>query len=146
MAVNREMSRLLEDHQAIRAHMKFLADSLNKLAAQPVHVRERIWCYRQGLYDFRDAIAMHVELDEHIFSELRDRNSEVKTEKEHREIRALLEQAVQLASSAIEDERLQEELGSNAQRLQRAFERVYRMIEEHIAREDRMLPLETVKK
>ena len=146
MAGKRELSRLIEDHKAIKAHMKFLADSLNKLAAQPVHVKERIWCYRQGLYDFRDAIARHIELDERIFSELRDRSSEEKTEREHQEIRALLEKAVQLASGAIEDEDREEEMKRDALRLQRAFERAYQMIEEHIDREDRMLPLETVRK
>ena len=54
--------------------------------------------------------------------------------------------SLHLPSECIEDEKRQEEMEREAMALQKAFERVFRMVEEHMAREDYMLPVASVNK
>ena len=110
-ATENEMTNLMREHEAIRAHMKFLTNSLNSLAEQSsggmepaARVKDRIWNYRWGLYDFRDGIRRHIELDERIFETLSGSSSMGKMMREHEKILKLVDDALHLTDDAVENE------------------------------------------
>lgn len=137
-ATENEMRGLVREHEAIRAQMNFLSNSLSSLIAQSIQVRDRIWRYRWGLYDFRDGIRRHIELDERIFILLGNAISK-ETISEHEEIRKRMDEATQLTDNAIENELGREELNQYALNIREAFNRIYELIEAHAAKEDRLL-------
>ena len=140
-ADKKEIAGLMGEHGAIRAHMKFLIDSLNSLAAPSSQVKDRIWSYRLGLYDFRDGIRLHIDLDERIFKALSGSASVAETMKEHGEIQKQVDEAIRLADHAVNNKLGQEALNQQASKIKEVFNRICELIEAHTAREDRLLKL-----
>ena len=142
MAANEnEMTGLMREHEAVRAHMKFLTDSLSSLTTQSTQVKDRIRSYRWGLHDLRDGIRRHIELDERIFKTLPGNTSVEEAMREHEEIRKQVDDATRLADNAVENELCQEELNQRALNIREAFNRMRKLIEAHTAKEDRLLKL-----
>lgn len=138
-STDKERERLLGEHEGIRAHMKFIAKNLGNLAGQKIQIRERIWIYRWGLWDFRDAVQRHIELDERIFREFKDNALVEETMNEHDEIKKMVDDAIALANNAVEKELGREDLTQSAVNIRKIFDRIRKLIEEHTAREDIIL-------
>ena len=136
-----ETRGLLGEHEIIRAHVNFLTNSLRNLDTRSGQVKERMRNYRSGLYDLRDGVKRHIELDERILRVLPDSLPIKETFKEHQEIQKLLDDAIQLADRAAEGEHTPEELSRYASQINEAFSLTRRIIEEHISREDEILKL-----
>ncbi len=141
MATENEMTGLMGEHEAIRAHMKFLINSLSSLAVQSIQVKDQIRSYRWGLYDFRDGIRRHIELDERIFETLPGNTSVEETMREHEEIQKQADDVIRLADDAVESKLGREELNQRALDIREAFNRICELIEAHTAKEDRLLKL-----
>jgi hypothetical protein len=135
----KEIAGLMGEHQAIRAHMKFLINSLTSMAAPSSQIKDLLWSYRLGLYDFRDGIRLHIDLDERIFNALADSTSVAATMKEHEEIQKQVDEAIHLADSSVNDKLVQAELKQYASQIREAFDRICALIEAHTATEDRLL-------
>ncbi len=135
-STDKERERLLREHEGIRAHMKFIAKNLGNLARQKIQIRERIWIYRWGLWDFRDAVQRHIELDERIFREFKDNALVEETMNEHDEIKKMVDDAIALANNAVEKELGREDLTQSALNIRKIFNRIRKLIEKHTAQED----------
>jgi len=140
-ATENEMTGLMQEHEAIRAHMRFLTESLSNLATPSIQVKDRIRSYRWGLYDFRDGIRRHIELDERIFETLLGSTAVEETLREHEEIQKQVAGAILLADNAVENELGQEELYQHILNIREAFKRICELIEAHTVKEDRLLKL-----
>lgn len=147
-AYNNEMKALLWEHEAIRAHMRFLMNSLSSLAVpssrglQPsTTIKDRIRNYRCGLRDFQDAIQRHIGLDELIFETLLENDSVREKMGEHDKIRQRVDDAMRLADRAVENDLPPEELNQCTLNIREAFQGICELIESHTAEEDRLLKL-----
>lgn len=140
MKTGREaMKELIGEHEAIIAYMQSLTKSAEDLVARPGNANERIWNYRQRLYDFKDAIWYHLEIDERILkSLLGDAYLEDPIE-EHQEIQRLVNDMILLADNAVIENLGQEELGLYCDSLGNAFKKICKLIELHIAKENAIL-------
>jgi hypothetical protein len=133
------MKELMGEHEAIMVYMHSLTKSAEGLVVQPARAKERLWNYRQRLYDFKDAIWYHLELDERIFkSVLGDAFVEDPVE-EHQEIQRLVNDMILMADNTIVDNMGQEELDLYCSSLGEAFRKICQLIELHIARENSIL-------
>lgn len=138
-ATREAMKELIGEHEAIMAYMQSLTKSVENLTTSPANVNERIWNYRYRLYDFRDAIWYHLEIDERIFkSVLGDAFAEDPIE-EHQEIQQLVNDMISLADNAVVEKLDKEELGLYCASLANAFGKICKLIELHIAKENTIL-------
>jgi len=138
-ATGGEIKRLLGEHEGLRAHMKSLIKSRGYLAPQELQVKQRLWNYRYGLYDFKDAIKYHQELDERIFKSLPVDISPKNPIEEHAEIQKVIDEAIVLSESATIDRLDQEELNEFSLKIGVAFNKIYELIEMHIIEENAIL-------
>jgi hemerythrin-like domain-containing protein len=138
-ATENEMAGLLGEHEVIRAHVKFLTNSLNSLATQSSQIKDRVSIYRYGLYDLRDGVRRHIELDERIFEAFLGITSMEETIREHDEIRKQVDEAIRLADHATESNLGQEDLNQCALNIIKVFNQTRELIEAHMAKEDRLL-------
>jgi hypothetical protein len=134
-----EIKELLGEHEGIRTHIRFLVKSRENLAIEDTQARERLWAYRCGLYDFRDAIQFHIELDERIFRALPVDVSAKDTEEEHQEIQRVVSELIDLADSAVIEKLGPEELQIFTEKIWLAFSKTRDLIEAHIAVENAIL-------
>ena len=103
--------------------------------------RSKIRGYRWALYDLRDGIRRHIELDNRIFETLLGSTSMEDLAEEHEEIQKQMDGAVWLVDSAVADELVQEELHQCASNIREAVNGICGLIEAHTAKEDRLLRL-----
>ena len=140
MKTGREaMKELMGEHEAIMAHMHSLTKSVANLAAQPAPAKEQIWNYRYRLYDFKDAIWYHLEIDERIFKSLLGDVYLEDPIEEHREIERLVNDMILMADNAVIEKLGREELKIYCASLGNAFSKICRLIELHIAKENAIL-------
>lgn len=138
-ATREAMKELIGEHEAIMAHMQSLTRSVESLTRSPANINEKISNYRCRLYDFRDAIWRHLEIDERIFeSVLGDTFVEDPIE-EHQEIQRLVSDMVSLAENAVVERLGQEELNLYCVSLANAFGKICSLIELHMAKENTIL-------
>jgi hypothetical protein len=140
-----EIRDLLGEHQGISYQLNFLLKSRDKLATEDTSAKERLWAYRCGLYDFRDAIQFHIELDERIMQAFLDDISLKSSKEEHREIHKVIDELIRLADSAVIETLEPEELHNYAEKIGLAFGKTCDLIEAHMAAENAVLQ-ETLKK
>ena len=138
-----ESKNLIQQHQAIQAHMKFLINSLSTLSTQTnqempysIPLKDRIALYRWSLYDFREAIQRQIELDERIFL---GSSSTEGILREHQGIREQINIAIGLAENAVYHKINQEELNIYSLNIIEAVNKICESIEQHIAKEDKLL-------
>jgi hypothetical protein len=94
------------------------------------------------LYDFREAIRRHIELDERIFGTLLGSGSMKGMTGEHETIQKQVDTAIRLAENAVYNRLGRERLNKCASEIRETVEGVCRLIEAHIAQEDRLLKVE----
>jgi hypothetical protein len=129
----------LGEHEAIRAHMRFLARSQKNLSIQDIQAKEKIWAYRCGLHDFKDEIQFHIEVDQRIFRALPADISLTETEEEHGEILTLINELIELADSAIIDKLSMEELDEYTKKIGLAVNKIFDLVEIHLTIENDIL-------
>lgn len=140
----KEIGDLLRQHEAIRAHMKFLTRSLKKLTAQShrgtaAELKERIMLYRWSLYDFREAIRRHIEMDDRIFAMLISSDASVELDLGHKEIRSLIDDVIKLAEDAVYNSLGRRDLNQSAAQIKENIRVLCDTCQRHIAREDEIL-------
>jgi hypothetical protein len=139
VAMSKEMKELIGEHEAIKAYMETLTKTAESLVAQPALAKDRLWNYRCGLYDFKDAIWYHLEIDERVFRSLFGDAYQEDPIEEHREIQQLVEDMIALANSAVVERMKQEELNRYCNQIGTAFKKICELIELHIAKENAIL-------
>ncbi len=137
--MNKEMRELIGEHDAIMAYMQFLAKSAARLAEQSEPAKERIWNYCCSLYDFKDAIWNHLEIDEKVFKSLMGDTYPEDPVEEHREIQQLVNEMIALADNTVIAKVEQAHLNEYCAKLGAAFDRICKLIELHIAKENAIL-------
>jgi hypothetical protein len=136
---SKDMKELMGEHEAILAYMKYLTKSAEKLAGQKAPAKERLWNYCCALYDFKDAVWYHLEIDERVFKSVLAESYPEETNQEHEEIQRLVNDMIALADNAAIEKLGQEELNQYCGKLGKAFDRICKLIELHIARENAIL-------
>ena len=138
-----EIKNLIQQHQAIQAHMKFLINSLGTLSTQSnqempysIPLKDRIALYRWSLYDFKEAIQRQIELDERIFL---GSSSTEGILREHQGIREQINIAIGLAENAVYNKTSQDELKIYSLNIIEAVNRICELIEKHMAKEDELV-------
>jgi hypothetical protein len=138
-AISREMRELVGEHEALVANMRSLTKAVENLSAPPAQARERLWGYRQALYDFKDAMWFHLDMDERVFKSVLGEKYTEDPETEHDEIRRLVGALVATAENTLVDRMGQPEMDYYCEKLGAAFKKICKLIELHIARENAIL-------
>jgi hypothetical protein len=137
-----EIVNLVQHHQAIQAHLKFLIHSVGRLDPQSCRIasssalHNRIALYRWSLYDFKEAIQRHNELDKRIFQGSRA------IERVTKENQAILEQitgTIALADSAVNNKVMREELNVFLVKITMALNKICETIDLHMAKEEALV-------
>jgi hypothetical protein len=138
-----EIDNLIQQHQAVQAHMKFLLNAVGRLHTQSDQempdsrsLKNRIALYRWSLYDFKEAIQRQVELDERIL--LGSRSTE-EISGEHRGILEQINNAIMLAENAVNNNTSREELNVYSIKIIEAVNSICETIELHIAKENELV-------
>jgi hemerythrin-like domain-containing protein len=137
--ISKETKELIGEHEALIAYMRFLEKSAAKLSEQPVPAKEKVWNYCCNLYDFKDAIWKHLEVDEKVFKAILGDNYSENNADEHHEIRNLIEQMISLADNSVVSGLEQEQLNDYCSKLGSAFDKICKLVELHIAKENAIL-------
>lgn len=138
-----EIKNLIQQHQAVQAHMNFLINALSTLSTQSnqemlysTSLKDRIALYRWSLYDFREAIQRQIELDERI---LLGSSATEGILREHQGIQEQINVAIGLAESAVYHKTSQEELKIYSLNIIEAVNRICKAIEQHMTKEDELV-------
>jgi hypothetical protein len=137
--MSKEMKELVGEHEAILAHMRSLTRTVENLSAQPAVAREKLWGYRQALYDFKDAIWFHLDIDERVFKSILGEGFTDDPIGEHQEIQRLVKDMIILADDSAIERCAQPELDRFCGQLSEAFKKICKLIELHIAKENAIL-------
>jgi len=143
-ATRKDIWDLLRQHEAIRAHMKFLARALKKLTAQShrgtaADLKDHITLYRWSLYDFREAIKRHIEMDDRIFNTLLSQLKSAEMDRGHEDISQRIDEVIELAENAVYHELGRQELNRSAADIKGAVRVLCDTCQTHIALEDAVL-------
>ena len=133
------MKELVGEHEAILAYMHSLTKLAENLIAQPAPAKERLWNYNCRLYDFKDAIWYHLEVDERVFKAILGDAYEEDPCTEHEEIQRLVNDMILIADNAVIDKLEKAQLNEYCAKLGSAFDRICKLIELHIAKENAIL-------
>jgi hypothetical protein len=140
---NNEIRNLVQHHQSTQAHIKFLIHAVGRLDPQLYRemadsnsLKNRIALYRWSLYDFKEAMQRHDELDKRIFEGRRSLEGILK---EHQGILEQISSAIALAESSVNDTLIREELNVFLVKTTLAVNKICETIELHMAREDELL-------
>jgi hypothetical protein len=144
-ATRKEITELMQEHDAVRAHMRFLTNSLSNLAAQSSQgtaqstvLKDQIVPYLWRLYDFRVAVRRHIDVDERVFETLLD--TSVKDKRgEHKAIQKQMDDAIRLAENAVYNRLRRNEMKKCVTDLGKAVNAMCELIGAHMAGEDRLL-------
>jgi hypothetical protein len=144
---DRELKGLIEEHEAIRAQLRQLTDSLprsfSKLSpgSSKNEVKDFILGCQFALHDLRDGIRLHIDSDERIFKAFSLGALSESLQREHEEIKRQIDRAVQLADTPVKDVADREELNRRCSEINRAAGIVRTLVETHTAKEDTLLDL-----
>jgi hypothetical protein len=137
-----ESSKLNQQHQAVQAHMKFLIKAVGRLYPQAnqempesTSLKNRIALYRWSLYDFKEAIQRHIELDERIFLGRSTEGILI----EHEGILGLISDAIVLAENAVNNKTSREELNVYTIKIIDAVSKICEALELHMTKEDELV-------
>jgi len=143
-ATRKDIWDLLRQHEAIRAHMRFLARALKKLTAQShrgtaADLKDHITLYRWSLYDFREAIRRHIEMDDRIFATFLNQGKSTETDRGHEDINRRIDEVIELAENAVYHDLGRQALNRSAADIKEAVRMLCDTCQTHIAREDDIL-------
>lgn len=138
-----EINNLMQRHQAIQAHMKFLINAVSRLYPQeyremqdPTSLKNQIALFRWSLYDFKEAIQRQIELDERIFLGSCSMEGIIS---EHKGILEKINNAIVLAENAIRNKTFREELNVYLSKIIVAINEICATIELHMTKEDELV-------
>jgi len=144
-AIAREITELMQEHKAIKEHIRFLISSLDRLVGQlsqemanSNQLKERITLYLWSLYDFREAARRHIDLDERIF-EILPVSIPTDIMGEHEKIRKWIDDAISLAEKAVYSNSRREALNRNALKIIESVSEICKLVGAHVAKEDYLL-------
>lgn len=144
----KEIADLIGQHDAIRAQMKFLTESLVGLDRQSdldesdsTLIKKTIRDYSYTLRDLRAGVISHIELDELIFSSLFGRAADKRLSAEHKKILELINQAIESVDQANIPQSSGHELNQHVAGITPAIGKIRRLIKSHTSKEDRLLEL-----
>ncbi len=142
----KEIADLIGQHDAIRAQMKFLTESLTGLDVQSdlsvsdsTRVKKTIQDYSYTLRDLRAGVISHIELDERIFSSLFDRAADKRLSTEHKKILELINLAIESVDKANMPQSSRDELTQRVAEITAAIGKIRRLIKSHTSKEDKLL-------
>jgi hypothetical protein len=138
-ATKDEMRGLMREHEAIKAQMKFLTDSLIGLSRQSTSLKDLMWRYRHNLRDFKVMVLRHIEIDDRIFQAILDSNSVEQVVKGHQEICQQVDDVILLADDAVDSKLGRGKLEQNALDIKEAIPKICQLIETHMSKEDELL-------
>jgi hypothetical protein len=140
MQTSREVAQeLIGEHKAILAYMGSLVKSGKNLASQPAKDKERIWNYCCRLYDFKDAIWSHLEIDERLYKSLSGDVYFDNPVREHQEIQRLVNEMITQVENTAIDKLDPAALDRHCESIGNAFDKTCKLIELHIAKENAIL-------
>jgi hypothetical protein len=142
MAMNASLEatkELIGEHEALMVYMDSLAKSVRDMAVESLPARDKLRNYLYRLYDFKDAVWYHLEVDERIFKSILGNAHLEDPIEEHQEIRKLVHDIITLADNTIIDNLSKEQMNEFCARLGSAFERICKLIALHITRENAIL-------
>jgi len=132
------------EHEAIRKQIEFLTESLSNVseqsckgAAQQIPLKEQITLYRWSLYDFRETLKRHIELDERLFDKRFSATLIKQLLTEHETLKTQVDEAISLAEDATYNNLSQDELTQCALKIRQAVDRMFSLIESHTATEEK---------
>ena len=144
----KEITDLIGQHDAIRAQMKFLTESLTGLDLQSdlgetdsTRIKKTIQDYSYTLRDLRAGVISHIELDERIFSSLFDRAADKRLSTEHKKILELINLAIESVDKANASQLVRDELNQHVVEITAAIGKIRRLIKSHTTKEDKLLEL-----
>ncbi len=144
----KEIADLMGQHDAIRAQMKFLTESLAGLDIQSdldesdsTRIKKTIQDYSYTLRDLRAGVINHIELDERIFTSLFDRAVDKRLSTEHKKILELINLAIESVDKANTPQASRGELNHHVDEITAAIGKVRRLIKSHTSKEDKLLEL-----
>jgi len=100
---------------------------------QSTQLNEQITLYRWSLYDFREAIRRHIDLDERIFKNTSWQHFGCRPKGEHETIREQLDKAISFAENAVYNKLSNEELNKCASDIVEAVDKICKSIRAHVA-------------
>ena len=139
LVAEKEKTRLLENRAGIKNHMKSILKSLNSVDITSALLKDNLWCYRQRLYDFRDAIQVHLELDDIVLNRITRGRSTSRIMKEREKLLGLVMRAIELTNTVVESDLSPAETARFAKSIREISGMIYRVIEMHESVEDKLL-------
>ena len=144
----KEIADLIGQHDAIRAQMKFLTESLTGLDVQSdlsesdsTRIKKTFQDYSYTLRDLRAGVISHITLDERIFSSLFDNAADKRLSTEHRKILELIDLAIESVDKANIPPTSRDELTRRVTEITAAIGKIRRLIKSHTSKEDKLLEL-----
>ena len=144
----KEIADLIGQHDAIRAQMKFITESLKGLEVQSdlsetdsTRIKKTIQDYSYTLRDLRAGVISHIELDERIFRSLFDRAADKRLSTEHKKILELINLAIESVDKANTPQASRGELNQHVAEITAAIGKIRRLIKSHTSKEDKLLEL-----
>jgi len=141
--LNIEIKNLVQQHQSTQSHIKFLIHAVGRLdpqlfqeMASSTAIRNRMALYRWSLYDFKEAMQRHDELDKRIFEGRRSLGGILK---EHQAILEQISSTISLVESAAVNTLIREELNVYLAKTTIAVNNICETIELHMNREDELV-------
>ncbi len=134
----KERTRLLENQAGIKNHIKSIIKSLDRFDVTSALLKDNLWCYRQRLYDFRDAIQVHLELDDIVFGHTPRRSASL-IKKDREKLLNLVMRAIQLTDTVVESNLSPGDTARFAKNIREISGMIYRVIDIHATIEDKML-------
>lgn len=142
----KEKIDLVGQHDAIRAQMEFLVESLKGLDVPPEsgqqglqQIKKTIQGYSYTLRDLRTGVINHIELDEGIFKSILSGSVEKQLMNEHKKIMQQIDLAIQLVDQAIEKQTATKLLSQQASEISKVIDTIQKLIRSHTAEEDKLL-------
>jgi 3-deoxy-D-arabino-heptulosonate 7-phosphate (DAHP) synthase class II len=144
----KQYTDLVGQHDAIRAQMKFLTESLNgfdlkpdSVETDPSRIVKTIREYSYTLRDLRAGVITHIELDERIFNLLSDSTAENLLTAEHKKIFKQIDQAINLVDEAYTKGLDTPKLKQKASEIIVVIDKIRKLIQSHTVKEDKLLEL-----
>jgi hypothetical protein len=145
-ATKKEIASLIGEHDAIRAQMKFLTESLKELSVAPESeekgfesFKKSIQSYSYTLRDLRTGVINHIELDEKIFKAISPGPAEKQFNVEHKTIKQQIDQAIKLVDEEIGQQLPRETLNKRASEISKTINNIRHLIRTHTEKEDQLL-------
>jgi prefoldin subunit 5 len=143
---NKEIADLIGQHDAIRAQMKFLTESLKELVVVPESgnkgfesFKKTIQSYSYTLRDLRTGVINHIDLDEKIFKTISPGVAEEQFNREHVTIKQQIDRAIKMVDEEIDRQLTEEELSQRVSEISKTINRIRRLIRDHTEKEDQLL-------